>query len=137
MVSDGVNTRMINSMIIISIIISIIIRIIIIIISRVLWSLVGKMGRKEAAFGRLLHACTICNPIIIVVVVNIIIIIIIIIIIMKNMVMIRLHIVQACKRPNAASFLPILPTRDHNTLLMLMMMMLMTMMMIIYLIILL
>ena len=41
MVSDGVNTRMINSMIIISIIISIII-IIIIIISRVLWSLVGK-----------------------------------------------------------------------------------------------
>ena len=30
---------------------------------RVLWSLVGKMGRKEAAFGRL-HACTICNLII-------------------------------------------------------------------------
>ena len=30
---------------------------------RVLWSLVGKMGRKEAAFGPAccLHACTICN----------------------------------------------------------------------------
>ena len=86
MVSDGVNTRMINSMIVISIIISIII-----IISRVLWSLVGKMGRKEAAFGRLLHACTICNPIIIVVVVNIIIIIIIIIILII-IIIIKLHV---------------------------------------------
>ena len=59
MISDGVNhNRMIKYIIII-----IVISIIIINISRVLWSLVGKMGRKEAAFGRL-HACTICNLII-------------------------------------------------------------------------
>ena len=57
--------------------------VIIIMISRVLWSLVGKMGRKEAAFGRLLlhAACTICNPIIIVVVIIVFVVVVVVIVI--------------------------------------------------------